>query len=354
MGTSTNDTPNMSASLRRQAAFEATLRGFLSRQFTRPKALPQDAHGLQDHVAIITGANVGLGLDAARQLLARGLSHLVMGVRSQAKGDAAAATLRQGFPSATVSIWIVDMESYSSVQAFAQRCDMELPRIDYVILNVGLIQTEFTTNEATGREVTLLVNFLSTVLLTVLLVPVLKGKKKTSGKPPVLSVVSTDLVWSAEVPLHQPVLPPFQDPKAIGNMGKYARSKILLTLFVARLAAEYVSPDDVVVNLSNPGATKGTAFFRGGGVVVKAIMGVMQALIARTLEAGASNYIDAVLSYGAESHGGFVSDWAVKALPEIWYKPEGRELTDRIWEETVEEFNFVRLSSVLEELRKSR
>ncbi|KAK8039618.1 hypothetical protein PG993_008029 [Apiospora rasikravindrae] len=344
----------MPTSLQKQAAFEGTIRGFLSRQFTRPKALPQDANSLKGHVAIVTGANVGLGLEAARQLLARGLSHLVMGVRSQAKGDAAAAALRKEFPGATVSVWIVDMESYASVQAFAQRCGDELQRIDYVILNAGLITTEPTINEATGRELTLLVNFLSTVLLTVLLVPVLKAKKKaTSGKPPVLSVVSTDLVWSTDVPRHQPVLPPFQDPNAIGGMGKYRRSKILLTLFVARLATEYVSPEGVVINLSNPGACKGTDFFRGTGVVAKAVMGVMQALIARTAEAGASNYIDAVLSYGPESHGGFVSDWAVKALPEVWYKPEGRELTDRIWEETVEEFNFAGLSSILEGLKKS-
>lgn len=41
-------------------------------------------------------------------------------------------------------------------------------------------------------------------------------------------------------------------------------------------------------------------------------------------------------------------------LPEVWYKPEGRELTDRIWEETVEEFNFVGLSSILEGLKNSR
>lgn len=315
MGNIANPSSTMdSASLQKQAAYERTIRGFLFRQFTCPKALTQGANSLKDHVAVVTGANVGLGLEAARQLLARGLSHLVLGVRSQMKGDAAAAGLRRDFPAAKVSVWIVDMESYSSVQAFAERCGGdELPRIDYVILNAGLITTESTMNEATGREVTLLVNFLSTVLLTVLLVPVLKAKKKATGKPTVLSVVSTDLVWSTDVPAHQPVLPPFQDPKAMGGMAKYRMSKILLTLFVARLAAEYVSPEDVVINMSNPGACKGTDFFRGGGVVVKAVMGVMQALIARTAEAGASNYIDAVLSYGSESHGGFVSDWAVKA-----------------------------------------
>ncbi|KAK8025039.1 hypothetical protein PG990_002862 [Apiospora arundinis] len=354
MGYTTKDPSDMSASLQKQAAYERTTRGFLARQFTRPKPLPLEDANLKDHVAVITGANVGLGLESARQLLARGLSHLVMGVRSQAKGDAAAASLRKDFPAATVAVWIVDMESYASVQAFAQRCDAELPRIDYAILNAGLITTEHTMNEATGREVTLLVNYLSTVLLTVLMVPVLKGKKKATGRPPVLSVVSSDLVYSADLPLHQPVLPPFQDPKALGGMGKYARSKVLLTLFVARLAAEYVNPDDVILNLSNPGATKGTAFFRGGGVVVKAIMVVMQALIARTLESGASNYIDAVLSYGSESHGGFVSDWAVKPLPQVWYKPEGPELTDRIWEETLEELNFAGLSRILGDLKKNR
>ncbi|KAK8129698.1 hypothetical protein PG999_002078 [Apiospora kogelbergensis] len=354
MGHITKDTSSMSANLQKQAAYEGTFSGFLARQFTRPKAFPLEDVDLKGHVAVMTGANVGLGFEAARQLLARGLTHLVMGVRSQAKGDAAAAALRKEFPGATVAVWIVDMESYASVQAFARRCDAELPRIDYAILNAGLIQTEFTTNEATGREVTLLVNFLSTVLLTVLLVPVLKAKKKaTGGRPPVLSVVSSDVVYSDGVPLHQPVLPPFQDPKAISSMGKYGRSKLLLTLFVARLATEYVSPDDVIVNLSNPGATGGTALFRGGGVVVKAVLAVMQVLLARTLESGASNYLDAVLSYGSESHGGFVSDWAVKPLPQIWYQPEGHELTDRIWTETMEELSFAGLPTILKDVKRN-
>jgi FlaA1/EpsC-like NDP-sugar epimerase len=110
----------MSSKLENKASFEATLSAFVRRQFVRPKPLPAGIK-LTDQVAIVTGSNVGLGLEASRQLLQLELRHLVMGVRSQTKGDAAAAELRTTFPSATISVWLLDLESYDSVRAFADK-----------------------------------------------------------------------------------------------------------------------------------------------------------------------------------------------------------------------------------------
>ncbi|KAL6797457.1 hypothetical protein GGI42DRAFT_362116 [Trichoderma sp. SZMC 28013] len=294
----------MSSQLESEASFEATTLGFLRRQFAQPKPLPAGIT-LDGQVAIVTGSNVGLGLSACRQLLQLGLSHLVMGVRSQAKGDVAASQLRESFPSVLISVWIVDMESYDSVCAFAGRCE-SLDRIDIVILNAGLIKAPFTVAQATGNEVTLQVNY---TLLTILLLPILKAKK-TGGdaRPPVISVVGSDLMYKNEVELKGPLLPQFQQEETFSQFSWYGKSKLLQAIFISKLA-EFVNPNDVIVNVSNPGMTGGTDFFRG--------------------------YPALVMKY-----------------PKLWYTLEGQELKERLWEETMEELNFAGASKILEFVRQ--
>ncbi|RFU76460.1 short-chain dehydrogenase reductase family [Trichoderma arundinaceum] len=300
----------MSSQLESNASFEGTGLGFLWRQFTRPKPLPQGTT-LVGEVAIVTGSNVGLGLSACRQLLELGLSHLIMAVRSQAKGDAAAGQLQRDFPSATVSVWILDMESYDSVRAFAKRCE-GLDRIDIAILNAGLMKSPYTVVQATGYEVTLQVNYLSTALLTILLLPILKAKKVAgTSRPPVISIVGSDAMYRTQVDLAGPVLPQFQRKEAFDQFSWYGKSKLLETIFVSKLA-EFVNPGDVLVNVSNPGMTGGTDIFREYPAFMRKLFLIIQRILGRTLHVGATTYLDAVLGQGEKSHGSFTSDWAIK------------------------------------------
>lgn len=305
----------MSSDPQAEAIFEGTFAGLLRRQRTKPTPLPSDLR-INGQTAIVTGSNVGLGLAASRQMLELGLSHLVMGVRSQAKGDAAAAQLREEFPDSQVSVWILDMESYDSVRAFAEKC-ASLPRIDVAILNAGLMTASYTTAPSTGHELTMQVNYLSTALLALLLVPVLRSKRAPgAAKPPVLSIVGSDSAYSAPLKTEGPVLAQLDDPKGYARFPAYTNSKLVLTLFVGRLA-ELVDPDDVLINLSNPGMTKGTSFGNDNAVILRKLFGVIQYFLARSVEVGATVYLDAALTRGAESHGKFISDWAIKP----WVSP---------------------------------
>ena len=300
----------MSTELESQASYEATVFGFLGRQFTRPKPLPAGIQ-LTDQVAIVTGSNVGLGLEASRQLLQLGLSHLVMGVRSQVKGNAAAAQLRTAFPSATISVWMVDLESYDSIRAFADQC-ATLPRIDIAILNAGLMNTPYTIVPATKHEITMQVNYLSTALLAILLLPILRAKRVAGAiRPPVLTLVGSDAAYGADIETEGPVLPQLDKPEAFSQLPWYSKSKLLLVLFVSKLA-ELVSSDEVLVNMVNPGMTRGTAFFHGVPTVLLKLVAVIQFLLARPVAVGASTYIHAAVAQGKESHGAFTSDWAIK------------------------------------------
>jgi NAD(P)-dependent dehydrogenase (short-subunit alcohol dehydrogenase family) len=300
----------MSSLLESQASFEASALGFLYRQFTKPKPLPAGTD-LKGSCAVVTGSNVGLGLEACRQLLELELSQLVMGVRSQAKGDIAASQLRKDFPLASITVWIVDMESYDSVQVFALQCST-LPRVDIAILNAGLMKASFTMSTSGLHESTLQINYLSTALLAILLLPTLRRSKlDRPSKIPVLSIVGSDMIYQAKVETTGPVFQQSDTAEGYSQFSWYARSKLLLTFFLGKLA-EHISPDEVLINMPNPGMTKDTAWFRGYGTILMKMWEIAQFFLARSLQVAATTYIDAVLHQGRESHGSFTSDWTIK------------------------------------------
>ncbi|OTB14645.1 hypothetical protein K445DRAFT_319060 [Daldinia sp. EC12] len=344
----------MSQQLESEASFESHFIGFLYRQWLLYRKPIPEGVTLSGQTAIVTGSNSGLGFEAARQLLQLDLAHLVMGVRSQARGDAAAEKLRKEFPESTISVWLVDMESYDSITAFAKKCEI-LPRIDIAILNAGLRCDHFTTVKATGHEKTFQVNYLSTILLAILLLPVLKSKKLSSNSPspPRLSIVTSDTSYWADPLKPGPVLPQFDIPEEFKPMRSYPRSKLLQLYFVSKLG-EQINADDVIVNASNPGFCKGTQF--GDGAVKTFISSltfwIFQNFIGRTVESGASAVVDSVVMKGKESHGSYVSDWGIRPYPKVLYTKEGQEIRERVWEETLEEFNFAGASRIIEDLKR--
>ncbi|ETS75466.1 hypothetical protein PFICI_12410 [Pestalotiopsis fici W106-1] len=343
----------MSAKLESEAAYEATWIRMLQRQFTRPKPLPADTN-LEGQTAIVTGSNGGLGLEACRQLLKLGLSRLVLGVRSQAKGEAAANGLRQTFDKADISVWIVDHESYDSIREFVGKCET-LPRLDIAILNAAVITTSYTTVPSTGHENILQVNYLSTALLAILLLPILKSKKVPDAvRPPVLNLVGTDLMYQPEfVPrLTGPVLAQYDSAENFRFFPWYSGSKILLMCFVSRLA-RCVDANDVLINVSNPGLVKNTDLARNGSIMVRTVMGIYQFFLGKSVESGASVYLEAALGQGPDSHGGFVSEWTIRPYPAVWYTTEGKEFTERLWEETMEELNFAGASKIIKDMKGS-
>jgi short-subunit dehydrogenase len=117
------------------------------------------------------------------------LSQLIMAVRSEEKGEAAAAELRAKHPKAEIEVWILDMVSYQSIQDFAIRCS-SLSLIDIAILNAGLTRPDFIVTPH-GQEEMLQVNFLSIMLLAIVLLPVLKAKASKRGTPSRMTVVNS-------------------------------------------------------------------------------------------------------------------------------------------------------------------
>jgi len=263
-------------------------------------------------VAIITGASSGLGYHAASHFLSLKLSHLILAVRSQEKGEAAAAKLRAEHPRANVEVWLLEMTSYPSIQAFCRRVDAKLPRLDITVLNAGLTRLEFNVCN-TGHEETIQVNYLSTILLAILMLPICKSKAPAC-RPVRLTIVSSGTALFAKLSNRdkRPLLASFDDPTIVPfeTPGRYFTSKMLGQLFFVRVL-EYLNADDVVVNLVEPGMCKGSGLHRDAKGIVGFILDAWKGVAGRTLEDGAWTYVDAAVVKGKESHGCFLMDWEI-------------------------------------------
>lgn len=297
-------------------------RVFIESQFcTKPqKVALTPSTSLSGKTALITGGSTGLGLHAARHLLSLQLSRLILAVRSPEKGERVAAQLRHDFPSATIDVWELEMSSYKSVQALARRCSAEFSssnRLDIAILNAGVAHIEFTTSPETGHCNTVQVNYLSTALLAMLLLPVLRYKiSETGAKPGRLTIVGSGISHRAKVPNRntRPFLASFDDSETCDLTERYASSKLLSQLFLVRLLDHLPRgiEDEVIVNIVDPGLCKGTDLHREAGGVLSRVISAGKTVMARSLSDGAWTYVDAVVVKGAESHGCFVMDWEIR------------------------------------------
>ncbi|KAI0148092.1 NAD(P)-binding protein [Hypoxylon sp. NC0597] len=328
---------------------------FIKNQFCTKPQRPPKTTDLTGKTAIITGANTGLGFEASKQMLSLNLSHLIIAVRSREKGEAAAAKLRAKHPRATIEVMLLDMSSYSSIQDFVHRLSNQLPRLDIAILNAGVMKLNYSIVPSTGHEEMVQINYLSTVLLAILLLPILKSKSP-AGEPGRLTIVNAALALTAPLPTtngHKSLLAALDDPKGFVNYSdkQYNLSKVLAQMFAYKLI-DYVAADDVIVNLVCPGFVKGTELSREVNILVKPIMAAFAGIAARSLSDGASTYLDAALVKGKESHGSFIMSWKISPYNYFLYTPEGRDGADKLWCETMGELDFAGVSGVLESVKK--
>lgn len=146
------------------------LPGFLHSQFLVTPPVPtQDCTG---KTIVITGANTGLGKEAARRYVRLNCEKLVIACRSVEKGEAAkqeieSSTGRRG----VIEVWPVDLQSYDSVKEFCKRVKT-LKRLDILVENAGVATGKYYN--VGGNESTITVNVISTFLMALLLLPKLQ------------------------------------------------------------------------------------------------------------------------------------------------------------------------------------
>lgn len=229
---------------------------FLRRQLL--VKLPVPTISFKGKTVIVTGSNVGLGLEASRWIVRLGASRVILACRSVEKGRAAAKDIQTstGCSPETLEVWELDMASYDSVKAFASRVHANLSRLDVFIANAGINSNQFRTFEKDEAMIT--VNVVSLFLLGFLLYPKLRETAAQYNSQTYFTTTSSDLHEIAnfeerKAPNGQ-IFSTLNDQSKFNWTERYATSKLMEIMLVKEIASMMpVESRNVVINCVSPG-----------------------------------------------------------------------------------------------------
>jgi NAD(P)-dependent dehydrogenase (short-subunit alcohol dehydrogenase family) len=232
------------------------LLAFIHRQFIYEPPVPTAS--FKGKTAIVTGGSGGLGLEACRWLIRLGASQVIIACRNVEKGLTAVKTIQAttSCSADSLQVWQLDMSSYASVQAFADRVKTELPRLDIFMANAGIGTRKWNMTE--GNEESITTNVISTALLGFLLHPKLRETAANYKTQTHFTVTASELYEVAKfkeskVPTGE-IFATLNDRNKVNMRDRYNVSKLLGILIVKQIAAmSPVESSGVIVDSVAPG-----------------------------------------------------------------------------------------------------
>ena len=235
-----------------------------------------DMPGQHGRVAVVTGANTGIGFETAKVLAARGAT-VVLAVRDTDKGKQAAAGIAAAAPGADVTVQHLDLTSLDSVRAAADELRARHPGIDLLINNAGVMYTAQSTTHD-GFELQLGTNHLGHFALTGLL---LDRMLSVAGSR-VMTVSSIahrtrgaidldDLRW---------------ERRTYSRAEAYRQSKLANLLFTYELQRRLAGKGSTIAVAAHPGIAN-TDLMRNSPVVMRAVVAAINPLFSQSADRGA-------------------------------------------------------------------
>ncbi|MCT7356903.1 oxidoreductase [Streptomyces sp. 15-116A] len=277
-------------------------------------------------VAVVTGANSGLGLVTAIEL-ARAGARVVLACRSETRGRAALNRLRGEVPAAEAEVRPLDLGNLGSVREFARELPYE--RVDLLVNNAGVMALPRGTT-ADGFETQFGVNHLGHFALTGLLLPALLTA-------PQARVVTVSSMMHALANIDPRDL---NSERAYNRWLAYARSKSANLMFThelarraaahgARLTSVAAHPGYAATNLQTAGPRA------EGRRVAERLMLLGNRIVAQSAEAGALPQLYAATAPGVGPDtylGPSFAMWRGTPAPS-WRAPWTLDdtMTERLW-----------------------
>jgi NAD(P)-dependent dehydrogenase (short-subunit alcohol dehydrogenase family) len=196
-------------------------------------------------VALITGANKGLGYEMAKQLGQAGVT-VVLAARDKAKGEKAAETLKaEGLDVRFLKLDVTNKKDYAEAAAYLEK---NFGKLDILINNAGisadgLAGTSASATTEQSLKDTFETNFFAPIALTQALLPLLK--KSEAGR-----IVNMSSILGSQT-LHADPNSPIYNFKSLS----YDASKAALNSFTIHLAHE-LKDTKIKVNSAHPGWVK--------------------------------------------------------------------------------------------------
>lgn len=184
-----------------------------------PTALPSQT----GRIAIVTGANIGIGYETALALAKTGMT-VILACRDQTKATQAKGNILAQVPGGNVEVMLLDLSDLDSVRTFAEAYRERFSRLDLLINNAGVMCPPYSKTED-GFEQQMGVNYLGHFLLTELLLDLMPD----SSESRVVSL-SSNAHKMAQIDFSD-----LQSESGYSAMGAYAQSKLACLMFALEL-----------------------------------------------------------------------------------------------------------------------
>jgi NAD(P)-dependent dehydrogenase (short-subunit alcohol dehydrogenase family) len=281
----------------------------------------------EGRIAVVTGANSGLGYHTAMALALKG-AKVIMACRNLEKGESARQQILAMDPLVEPELWQLDLSSLSSVKTFADKFKASSKKLDLLINNAGLMAVPFGRTEE-GFEMQFGVNHLghfalsAQLWLPVSLTPGSRIVQVSSLAHKFGKIRFEDIHWS----------------KKYSKWGAYGMSKLANLLFIHELAGRIGRSDsEVIAAAAHPGYASTELQAKGakmeGKIIGAGVFTFANRLIAQSAAMGALPTLYAATAedvsqgayYGPE---GFLRMWGGPALD----RPDNKRVTDQVAEE---------------------
>jgi NAD(P)-dependent dehydrogenase (short-subunit alcohol dehydrogenase family) len=251
-------------------------------------------------VAVITGANTGLGYETAAALAAHG-AHVVLAVRNLDKGKDAATRIAATTPNADVALQELDLTSQESIHAAAEQLRSDYDRIDLLINNAGVMWTPKSTTKD-GFELQFGTNHLGhfafTGLLLDRLLPVAGSR--------IVTVSSIGHRLRADIHFDD-----LQWERSYDRVAAYGQSKLANLLFTYELQRRLAPHGTTIAAAAHPGGSQ-TELSRNLPPLLRRIFTLVEPLVSQDASRGALPQLRAATDpsapggqyYGPDGFGG--------------------------------------------------
>lgn len=242
---------------------------------TGAKWTAADVPDQSGRVAVITGANTGIGYETAAVLADRG-ARVVLAVRDLDKGHAAAARIVKASPNSDLEVLQLDLSSLDSVRAAAGALRSAYPRINLLINNAGVMYTPKQTT-VDGFELQFGVNYLGHFALTGLLL----NRMRVKGSRVVTVSAMAHRIMAA---IHFDDL---QSEKGYNRIAAYGQSKLATLMFTYELQRRLAAKHRPTIAVAAHPGTANTELTRYLPALVRPVDRLVMPLVLQSAAMGA-------------------------------------------------------------------
>jgi NAD(P)-dependent dehydrogenase (short-subunit alcohol dehydrogenase family) len=270
----------------------------------------------------ITGANSGLGLEAARNLVGAG-AHVIMACRNAEKAETAAQSLRSG--KGSVEVRQLDLASLASIRQFSELLLADGVELDGLMNNAGLMALDYSRTED-GFETQIGVNHLGHFALTGLLLPSLT-------KRPNSRIVNVSSMGHIPGKIHLDDL--MCDRRRYSRWGAYFQSKLANILFTNELERRLRETSSTTIALAAHPGTARTELGKTGTSTTNFVMRRLTPVLTRTGVQGCEAQVRAMVDPNATGREYYGPKYQMFGAPvKVTPSKRARNMNDaqRLWE----------------------